>query len=157
MLRLFTITIALGLSLLSSADCAALQPPVSGSIVRGYAPVGSYRGHWGIDLAAPERSPVHPAGSGVVTFAGSVAGMATVTVSHGGGLRTSYSYLSEVRVARGDRVTRATVVGRSGVDHELAVVHFSVRVGDRYQDPAPWLVCHESPGPGLRLIPLVGA
>lgn len=154
--RLLIIALA-GLSLAPSPECVQLDRPVPGPIVRGYQPVGSYAGHWGVDLEATLGTEVHPASSGVVTFSGSVAGMLTVTVAHGGGLRTSYSYLSEALVSRGDRVTRASVVGRSGLDHGQAAVHFSVRVGDRYQDPAPWLACHNSPRAGLRLIPVGGA
>lgn len=156
MYRLVTIAL-LGSLLAPSQGCAGLDRPVPGAVVRGYQPVGSYAGHWGVDLEAIPGTAVHPAASGVVTFAGSVAGMLTVTVAHGGGLRTSYSYLSETQVARGDRVIRSTVVGRSGIDHEVAAVHFSVRIADRYQDPAAWLGCHDSPGPALRLIPLEGA
>lgn len=156
MYRILIIALA-GFSLAPSPECVRLDRPVPGPIVRSYQPAGSYAGHWGVDLEATPGTVVHPASGGVVTFSGSVAGMLTVTVAHGGGLRTSYSYLGETLVSGGDRVTRASVVGRSGMDHEQAAVHFSVRVGDQYQDPAPWLACHNSPSAGLRLIPMGGA
>ena len=69
-----------------------------------FAPVGRYEGHWGLDLAARYGSPVRAAGAGIVTFAGSVAGMRSVTIDHGGGLRSSVSYLSEILVETGMRV-----------------------------------------------------
>ncbi len=77
----------------SHVVCAALRPPVDGVIVRGFAPVGRFGGHWGVDFKADPGTPVTAAGGGVVTFAGSVAGRLSVTIAHGGGLRTSYSYL----------------------------------------------------------------
>ncbi len=81
-----------------------LQAPVPGSVVAPFAPAGRYEGHWGIDLAARYGSPVRASGSGVVTFAGSVAGMRSVTIDHGGGLRSSVSYLSEILVEAGTAV-----------------------------------------------------
>ncbi len=128
--------------------------PVSGAVVRDYAPIGRYAGHWGIDIAAARGTAVLAADSGQVAFAGSVAGMLSVTVSHGGGLRTSYSYLDEVDVIVGQQVARLDVVGRSGADHGLEALHFSVRVGDRYHDPERWLGCFAAPHLGLRLVPV---
>jgi len=134
--------------------CAGLTAPVPGPVVREFAPEGSFGGHWGIDLAAPEGSEVRVASSGVVTFSGTVAGMVSVTVGHGGGLRTSYSFLAERTVEPGQFLRRGTIVGRSGLDHGAAVVHLSVRLGRRYLDPEPWLGCHRSPRPGLHLAPV---
>ena len=84
----------------SVAGCGP-QPPVTGEIIRGFAPAGRYAGHWGIDYATPFGSPVAAPYSGLVTFAGSVAGRLSVTIEHGGGLRSSLSYLSTVTVTRG--------------------------------------------------------
>jgi murein DD-endopeptidase MepM/ murein hydrolase activator NlpD len=113
-----------------------LQYPVSGPVVRPFAPQGEYGGHWGIDLAVPEGTPVGAAGGGEVTFAGPVAGRLSVTVHHGGGVRTSYSYLSAIAVHPGEAVVSGTSLGRSGTDHGLPAVHFSMRVGSVYVDPA---------------------
>jgi len=142
---------------ISPGGCPHLDLPASGPIIRDFAPVGSYGGHWGIDIAAPQGTAVAAAEQGVVTFAGEVAGVLSVTVHHGGGLRTSYSYLRDIIVLRGQRVTRGEQVGSSGLDHELAAIHFSVRVGDIYQDPTFWLGCFLAPQPGLSLVPNPGA
>ncbi len=136
------------------ASCPGLILPVDGEVVREFAPVGSYAGHWGIDVVAPEGSAVRPADAGTVTFAGAVAEMLSVTVDHGGGLRTSYSYLTSIAVKTGDLVGRDTVLGESGLDHGVAAVHFSVRVDAEYQDPRRWLRCFDAPHKGLRLIPV---
>lgn len=137
-----------------TVPCLRLAPPVPGPIVRDFAPVGRYGGHWGIDLEVPLGTPVVPAWAGRVTFAGSVAGMPSVTIDHGGGLRTSYSYLASIDVSAGQWVDRSTRVGTTGVDHDREVLHFSVRVDGVYQDPAAWLRCRRELSGGLRLVPL---
>lgn len=128
-----------------------LAAPVPGPVLAGFAPQGYHGGHWGVDLAAPEGTPVGAAAAGMVTFAGSVAGMLTVTVNHGGLVRTSYSYLSAVTVSAGARVSRGTIVGSSGLDHDRAAVHWSLRVGDRYLDPLAACRLSGDPGPAVRL------
>ena len=134
--------------------CAGLAYPIHGDLVRGFAPIGQYGGHWGIDIAADVGTIVRSADDGFVSFAGDVAGILSVTVSHGGGLRTSYSYLDSIGVVAGQEVSRLSELGRSGLDHDSPALHFSVRVGDSYQDPLHWLVCWDAPHPALRLVPL---
>jgi murein DD-endopeptidase MepM/ murein hydrolase activator NlpD len=136
--------------------CVRLRPPVTAPVVRPYAPVGSYGGHWGVDFAVPVGTTVRAAESGTVTFAGSVAGRLSVTVEHGGGLRTSYSYLAVLGARSGQMVSVGDPVGTSGLAHGEPALHFSVRVEDRYQDPAPWLICSLAPAPGLRLAAVYG-
>jgi Membrane proteins related to metalloendopeptidases len=75
---------------------------------------------------------------GVVTFAGAVAGSLHVVIDHGGGLRTSSSFLARVDVRRGQQVVRGQVIGAaggSGPEHEIGVFHFGLRVGEDYVDP----------------------
>ncbi len=154
MLAIVSLSLAL---LVPAGDCPGLALPGAGEIVRGFAPIGRYAGHWGIDIAAAPGNPVTAADNGVVTFAGDVAGVLSVTVHHGGGLRTSYSYLESIGVAVGQPVGRGSTLGLSGVDHENPAIHFSVRVGDQYQDPGVWLGCFAAPSPGLSLVPVPGA
>jgi murein DD-endopeptidase MepM/ murein hydrolase activator NlpD len=125
--------------------------PADGPVVRDFAPVGSYGGHWGVDVSVSAGSPVRAAADGIVTFSGQVAGRSTVTVSLGGLVRTSYSYLSDRSVAEGQRVGRGGIVGLSGWDHGLEAIHFSLRVGDRYLDPLQAGCGVLSPGHGVRL------
>lgn len=114
--------------------------PVGGSVVRPFQePAGRYgSGHRGVDFAAPSGAPVRAANDGTVVFAGLVAGTLHVVIAHDGGLRTSSSYLSRVDVRVGQRVSRGAVIGAAGGTgeaHAGGVVHFGVRVGDRYIDP----------------------
>lgn len=118
-----------------------VSPPVDGPVTAGYAPIGDYAGHWGLDFSAEPGSAVRAPATGVVTFAGSVAGMRTVTIEPTPGQRISVSYLSAVQVTTGARVTRGERIGSSGVPHGVAGVHMSVRVDGRYFDPAAFLGC----------------
>lgn len=136
---------------------ACLFPPVPGAVVRGFAPQGQYGGHWGIDLAAKEGSDVRSPLSGAVSFAGSVAGMTTITVVSGD-LKVSVSYLAAVAPSRGERVEQGDVIGTSGRAHGVAAVHLSVRVDGEYVDPSPFLACRWGPiSNALRLVPYPGA
>lgn len=132
------------------ATACVFSPPVDGPVVRPFAPQGPYAGHWGVDLAVPVGTPVRPVAPGVVNFSGRVAGMESITVDHGGGLRTSYSYLTERFVVTGERVERASVIASSGIDHGIAALHLSARLGARYVDPAR-LCGPLVPSLGLRL------
>lgn len=138
------------LTLMPSCGLAA---PVPVEAVVPFRPVGLYAGHWGVDLAAPVGSVVAAAAAGVVTFAGEVAGRVSVTIDHGGGVRTSYSYLSGAAVSRGERVDAGTGIGRSSFHGGRPAVHWSLRIGDRYLDPLPRLGCPGSPAAALRLVP----
>jgi hypothetical protein len=114
--------------------------PVDGAVVHPFEePATVYGpGHRGADLAAGPGTPVRAANDGTVSFAGDVAGTLHVTVAHTGGLRTSYSFLSQVSVRAGQTVSRGDVLGATGgtgPDHDGASLHLGLRVGDRYVDP----------------------
>jgi hypothetical protein len=114
--------------------------PVDGAVVHPFeAPASVYgAGHRGADLAATPGAAVRAANDGVVSFAGSVAGTLHVTITHAGGLRTSYSFLASVVVRTGQSVARGDVVGTTGgtgPDHDGTMLHLGLRVGDRYVDP----------------------
>ncbi len=106
-----------------------------------------------MDFVAPAGTAVRAANAGTVTFAGSVAGTLHVVVAHQGGLRTSASFLATVTVRRGQRVAHGDVIGTTGngPDEHVGVLHFGLRVGDRYVDPMVLFV----PSDLTRLIRLV--
>jgi hypothetical protein len=115
-------------------------PPVPGRVVRPFAePIARYAaGHRGVDFAATAGVSVRAANDGTVSFAGDVAGSLHVVVAHDGGIRTSYSFLTRVDVRVGQLVRRGQVVGAAGGvgdGHGAGVLHFGVRIGDRYVDP----------------------
>jgi murein DD-endopeptidase MepM/ murein hydrolase activator NlpD len=141
-------------SLVLSAACPAVSPVQDPIVVaRPFGPVGRYAGHWGLDLAADLGTEVRVVAGGIVTFVGVVGGTRSVTVDHGGGLRSSYSYLAGASVTLGP-VAGGEVIGRSGDDHGVAALHLSVRIGDRYVDPTMMLHCETGPpGDALGLLP----
>jgi murein DD-endopeptidase MepM/ murein hydrolase activator NlpD len=135
--------------------------PVVGPVIRGFdapdSPFGA--GHRGIDIAAAVGSSVRAPTAGKVTFAGPVGGRLFLTIDHGGGLESTYSWLDALTARRGDLVSRGQTIGRSGTGHPGEVVphlHFGVKLLEVYVDPLDYL------GPVdvwrfIRLAPLDGA
>ena len=118
--------------------------PVSGPVVRGFDPPASPfgSGHRGIDIAASEGTiAVAPAG-GIVAFAGPIGGNLFLTLDHGGGLTSTFSWVSQLLVRRGDIVQPGQPVALTGWAHPgsgLATLHFGVRLDGVYQDPLAYL------------------
>ena len=118
--------------------------PVVGPLIRGFdppdSPFGS--GHRGVDIAAPVGTSVRAAAEGTVTFAGPVGGRLFLTIDHGAGLESTYSWVDSLAVRRGDVVTQGQVIARSGAGHAGALVphlHVGVRLFDVYVDPLTYL------------------
>ncbi len=138
-LALTSVLVSAAPAVAADAPSAWLRP-VDGALVHPFEePSSVYApGHRGADLAAAPGTPVRAANDGEVTFAGAVAGTLHVTVTHAGGLRTSYSFLQSVSVQRGDVVARGDVVGATGGtndDHDGTALHLGLRLGERYLDP----------------------
>lgn len=91
-------------------------------------------GNRGIEYGTPAGVRVRAVASGRVTFAGNVAGTFYVVVGHRDGLRVTYANLTRDSFAVGALVIRGQTVGRTA-----GRLHFGVRIGDRYVDPAPML------------------
>lgn len=72
--------------------------------------------HFGVDLAAPEGTPVRAAAGGIVRLADTdlyyTGG--TLILDHGHGVNTSYLHLSRVDVAVGDEIQAGQVIGTVG-------------------------------------------
>lgn len=135
--------------------------PVVGPVVAAFeppeTPFGS--GHRGIDIAAAVGSVVIAPESGVVAFAGPVGGHLFVTLDHGNGLTSTYSWLSATLVRRGDAVPRGAPIAETGQGHPGSTVphlHVGVRLGDVYLDPLSFLA-PASLSDYLRLAPLDAA
>jgi murein DD-endopeptidase MepM/ murein hydrolase activator NlpD len=141
--------------LLATASPAAalpcLSPPVAARVSEPFrGPVCTWcPGHRGLQYATGPGAVVRSAGPGTVTFAGPVAGAVWITVAHEGGVLTSYGPLRQVLVRRGAAVSAGVALGTT-----VGPLHFGVRVGGEYVDPAPLLgqPVHLVP----RLVPLSG-
>ena len=96
-------------------------------------------GHRGVDLAAWPGTTVHAAGSGLITWASSIAGRGVVVVTHPDGRRTTYEPVSAA-VLVGDQVETGDVIGviSSGSSHcggLPSCLHWGLRRGLDYLDP----------------------
>jgi murein DD-endopeptidase MepM/ murein hydrolase activator NlpD len=125
-------------------------------VLRGFEPPPSRfeAGHRGIDIGAPLGTPVRAASAGTVAFAGWVAGSRFVSIDHPDGVRTTYSWLSSVDVARGATVAGGQVIGATGHGHpelERPHLHFGARIGEDYIDP---LILLGGAGARVHLAPL---
>lgn len=127
---------------LAAAPAQAFRWPLPGEprVTRRFDPPPEpwLPGHRGVDLAAGPGSPVLAAGSGRVSFAGSVAGRGVVSVTHTDGLRTTYepvtpSVSSGATVAPGDAIG-ALAPGHPGCP-AAACLHWGARRGETYLDP----------------------
>ena len=128
------------------------RPPLDAAVTDPFRPPAQpwLPGNRGLEYASLPGSGVRAIGSGVVVFAGPVAGALFVTILHPDGLRSSYSYLAAVRVAVGTRLLGGEVIGVAG-----SAFHLGVRQGDLYIDPAS-LFGQEIIGGSVYLVPLDG-
>jgi len=96
--------------------------------------------HRGVDIAAPEGTPVQAMASGVVSLAKTDMYFtgATVMVDHGHGVHSIYVHLAEVRVAPGQRLEQGDVLGTVGATGRAtgAHLHWGVYWFARALDPA---------------------
>ncbi len=127
----------------NTATPPVLEWPLRGEIVATFTAADRYGpGHRGIDIVARPGATVSASHDGTVTFVGRVAGVLSVTLVHESGWRTSYSYLDTTSVEVGEQVSRGDPLGSAGRLHSSsrAGVHFSLRIGDDYVDPGPFMV-----------------
>jgi murein DD-endopeptidase MepM/ murein hydrolase activator NlpD len=134
-----------------SATAASGAPVARGSwawpvasphpIVRPFiAPATPYGpGHRGIDIESTGAEVFAPS-SGVVSFAGDVAGRPVLAIRHPGGLVSSLEPVSST-VAAGAAVSRGELVGTLLPGHcaRAPCVHFGVRLDGEYVSPLNYL------------------
>ena len=99
---------------------------------------GGSKYHTGIDLRAPEGSPIKVAADGIVKNVGQRGGYGNaVEIDHGNGLTTLYAHASELLVTKGQKVSEGDTVGLAGQTGRATGphLHFEVRVNDRPVDP----------------------
>ena len=119
--------------------------PVTGPVIRAFDPPASpyAAGHRGIDIGAPAGSTVSAPSPGVVYFAGLIGSDIFLGIDHGGGLRTTYSWLNGLPVAKGQTVTTGQPIAYSGWGHPSdpqPSLHFAVKLNGQYVDPLSYLL-----------------
>ena len=118
-----------------------LRWPLKGVLYRGFGVKQGQR-HDGIDISAPEGTPVLAAASGDVLYTGRQSGYGVVViVRHEGSLVTLYAHNSAVLVKEGERIEAGTPIARVGQSGRTTGphLHFEVREGTRPRNPLGYL------------------
>jgi murein DD-endopeptidase MepM/ murein hydrolase activator NlpD len=98
--------------------------------------------HTGVDLSAPEGTPVHAAADGIVVSAEWSGGYGRlVRIDHGDGLQTYYGHLSQFEVVAGQEIRRGDLIGLSGGTGRSTGphLHYEVRMDGTPVNPYPFL------------------
>jgi murein DD-endopeptidase MepM/ murein hydrolase activator NlpD len=117
--------------------------PVRGRVIAAYGAKSNGKQNDGINVAVPEGTPVKAAEDGVVAYAGNeLKGYGNlVLIRHDNGYVTAYAHASELKVRRGDKITRGQVIGKAGQTGDVASpqLHFEIRKGSSPVDPMQFL------------------
>lgn len=123
---------------------AGFVAPVSGTVIQGFGSTGGGQRNDGINISAPEGTPIHAAADGVVTYAGDElkAYGNLILIKHGDDYVTAYAHADTIGVARGQRVSRGDVIGTVGDtgDVNRPQLHFEIRHDMKPIDPASLIV-----------------
>jgi len=95
----------------------------------------------GVEIEAPEGTPVRAVGPGKVLFAGWFRGYGQmVIIDHGEDHVTVSGYLDQVAARTDQYVRRGEVIGSVGETGSLSGpgLYFEIRLGGRPVDPRPW-------------------
>lgn len=119
---------------------AGMAMPVAGKMGRGFNP-GT--GHKGVDILAPEGTPITAAREGTVVYSDNkLSGYGNlVIIDHGDNIATVYGHNRVNLVRVGARVRRGAVIAHVGQTGNATTphLHFEVRRGQSPVDPMPYL------------------
>jgi murein DD-endopeptidase MepM/ murein hydrolase activator NlpD len=119
----------------AASDTAQLAQPVSGQIIRGYAPGRNE----GVDFGADAGAPVRAAAAGTVAaITRDTDQIQIVVLRHDGGLLTVYANVDDIIVERGTTVSRGQRIA-SVAASDSPFLHFEVLEGASRVDPVPYL------------------
>lgn len=113
--------------------------PVRGEIISLFGARTPGRSNDGINIAAPEGTPVRAAADGEVVYTGTgLDGFGNlVLVSHGQGYVTAYSHHDVMLVRKGDRVRGGQIIAKVGRSGGVTIpqLHFEIRHNLEAVDP----------------------
>jgi murein DD-endopeptidase MepM/ murein hydrolase activator NlpD len=98
--------------------------------------------HSGLDIAAPQGTPIRAPASGRVVDSGAYFFNGnTIFLDHGQGLITMYCHLDQVHVAQGQHVNRGDVIGTVGMTGRVTGphLHWSVSLNGTMVEPLLFL------------------
>lgn len=119
--------------------------PVNGPVTSGFGyrvGPGITRFHQGLDIGAPNGTPIRAGGGGTVILAGYNGGYGNFTcIDHGGAISTCYAHQSAIHVGVGQHVSQGQVIGLVGnTGYSFgAHLHFEVRVNGVATQPLSYL------------------
>jgi murein DD-endopeptidase MepM/ murein hydrolase activator NlpD len=129
-----------------------IWPNPTGVITQGFGPstlafepsfAGFSHFHTGVDVAAPQGTPILAADDGVVALVGmGTTGYGNyVVLAHAGGVTTLYGHLLAATVKQGDRIKQGQVIGLEGSTGNSTGphVHFEVRINSQPVNPLSYL------------------
>jgi murein DD-endopeptidase MepM/ murein hydrolase activator NlpD len=101
------------------------------------------RPHFGLDIAAPEGTPVYAPANGLITLThpDMYYSGGTIILDHGLGLSSTFLHLSAILVEAGTMVKQGDLIGRIGATGRASGPHLDWRMNwlDRRVDPQPLL------------------
>jgi murein DD-endopeptidase MepM/ murein hydrolase activator NlpD len=115
--------------------------PVSGTINSGFGPRGSSF-HDGLDIAAPEGTPIRAVAAGEVIYSDQLRGYGNMVIlRHAGGIISVYAHNEINLVREGQGVARGEIVARVGSTGRVTGphLHFEIRKNNAAQDPLHYL------------------
>ena len=115
--------------------------PVNGPLTSPFGPRWG-RLHAGMDIAAPDGTPIRAAAGGKVALAAWTGGYGYYTcIQHGGAISTCYAHQSRLGTSAGATVSQGQVMGYVGNTGNSfgAHLHFEVRVNGTPVNPAGYL------------------
>ncbi len=113
--------------------------PVRGKVVSSFGAKEKGLHNDGINIAAPEGSPVKAVENGVVAYAGNeLRGFGNLLlIKHANGYVSAYAHNASLLVKRGDKIKKGqqiATVGRTG-NVSSPQLHFEIRKGKKALDP----------------------
>ncbi|MGL4721676.1 MAG: M23 family metallopeptidase [Desulfovibrionaceae bacterium] len=139
-------------SLADQKDLTASTPsswPVKGRVSSRFgirpSPFGTSAAdfHRGLDIAAPQGTPIKAPAKGVVVFVGRDGGYGNVVfIKHRAGITTRYAHMREYAVKKGQKINKGDIIGRVGNTGRStgAHLHYEVRVGGVSVNPMRYII-----------------
>jgi LysM repeat protein len=115
--------------------------PIAGTVNSGFGARGSGF-HDGVDIAAPEGTPVHAVERGEVIYSDQLRGYGNIVIiRHGGGIVSVYAHNQVNLVGAGQNVEQGDIVAKVGSTGRVTGphLHFEIRKHNVAQNPVRYL------------------